>query len=453
MYISGYESSPSAGDAVCAFNGTGYTLDGSRVKVGETALCGTPASILSKRDGSIQKVNPKPVTTITVTVWDRTHTQVDTQFSSVDTTTPAYSSPWPEYAFTTTAIATSSSSSDTSSAETQALSVDTNIPVISEPWTENVYTAATSISAITSHNSSFAEFEISLVNSTTPICSNPWPESGHTATTVTVMPANSSPILSASSTAPEKGDMDNEETMPTFQPHIFVETSIKTESPNNSPYPTAKTAIVTKVQTKIESRTTSTGEPPRETKFEPVPFNHFEFESTRPWMIISEEQNIVTVSGEKLMMTALLLVSEYTPAILDTRRPTITLKTPFTALGTFTLSETETDIPWMIADREEDVITVSGQELTGTALVVTNEPVPATVSHEEHTGVSTQAETGTLVLSSSSSFETWLGVDLDRPSQTTSTTHSSGGAKVWSLDEALLTLGLIMMVGCMLVRG
>ncbi|EYE97506.1 uncharacterized protein EURHEDRAFT_420431, partial [Aspergillus ruber CBS 135680] len=34
-----YESSPSAGDAVCAFNGTGYTLDGSRVKVGETALC------------------------------------------------------------------------------------------------------------------------------------------------------------------------------------------------------------------------------------------------------------------------------------------------------------------------------------------------------------------------------------------------------------------------------
>lgn len=153
------------------------------------------------------------------------------------------------------------------------------------------------------------------------------------------------------------------------------------------------------------------------------------------------------------MMTALLLVNEYTPAILDTRRPTITLKTPFTALGTFTLSETETDIPWMIADREEDVITVSGQELTGTALVVTNEPVPATVSHEEHTGVSTQAETGTLVLSSSSSFETWLGVDLDRPSQTTSTTHSSGGAKVWSLDEALLTLGLIMMVGCMLVRG
>ncbi|OJJ82452.1 uncharacterized protein ASPGLDRAFT_153216, partial [Aspergillus glaucus CBS 516.65] len=34
-----YESSPSAGDAVCAFNGTGYTLDGSRVKLDETVLC------------------------------------------------------------------------------------------------------------------------------------------------------------------------------------------------------------------------------------------------------------------------------------------------------------------------------------------------------------------------------------------------------------------------------
>lgn len=451
-YIPGYESSSSAGDAVCAFNGTGYTLGGSRVKLDETVLCDTPASLLSKRDGSAQGVNSTPTTTITVTVWDRTHTQVETQFSSVDTTTPAYSSSWPEYAFTTTAIATGSSSSDTSSAETQALSVDTSIPVSSDPWTESEYTVATSISTITSHNPSFAEFETSSVDPTTPICSNPWPESGHTATAVTVMPGNSSPIPSASSTAPEKEDMDNEETMPTFQPHIFVETSIETESSNGSPYPTITTAIVTETQTETESSSMPT-DAPLATDFKPVPFKHSE--STRPWMIVSEEQDIVTVTGEKLTMTTLLLVNEYTPATSDTGRPTITFKTPFTALGTFTPSETETDRPWMIVDREEDVITVSGQELTGTALIVTNELAAATASREKQTGTNTRTGTGTgtPVSSSSSSFETWTGVDLDRPSQTASTTHSSGGAKVSGLDEGLITLGLILVVWCMLVGG
>ena len=450
-YIPGYESSPSAGDAVCAFNGTGYTLDGSRVKLDETVLCDTPASLLSKRDGPAQGVNSTPTTTITVTVYESTHTQVKTQIPSVDTTTPVNSSPWPEYGYTTTAIATGSSSSGTSSTETQLSSVDTSIPVSSDPWTESEYTTATSISAITSANPSSAEFETLPVDATTPICSNPWPESGHTATAATVMPGNSSPIPSASSTEPEAEDMDNEKAMTTFQPHIFVETSIETESSNKPPYPTITMAIVTETQTETESSTTPTDAPPRETEFEPVPFKHSESESTRPWMIVSEEQDIATVAGEKLTMTALLLVNGYTPATSDTGRPTIKFKTAFTALDTFTPSETETDRPWMIVDREEDVITVSGQELTGTALIVTNEPAPATASRGEQTGVRTQTGTGTLVSSSSSSFETWTGVDLDRPSQTASTTHSSGGVKVSGLVKGLLTLGWILVVWCMLV--
>jgi hypothetical protein len=38
MFPTGYESSPSAGDAVCAFNGTGYTLDWTMVKVPQSSL-------------------------------------------------------------------------------------------------------------------------------------------------------------------------------------------------------------------------------------------------------------------------------------------------------------------------------------------------------------------------------------------------------------------------------
>ncbi|KAF7160533.1 hypothetical protein CNMCM6106_007988 [Aspergillus hiratsukae] len=36
-----YESSSHAGDAVCAFNGTGYSIDGEISHIPETALCGT----------------------------------------------------------------------------------------------------------------------------------------------------------------------------------------------------------------------------------------------------------------------------------------------------------------------------------------------------------------------------------------------------------------------------
>ncbi|ODM16493.1 hypothetical protein SI65_08000 [Aspergillus cristatus] len=242
-----YESSPSAGDAVCAFNGTGYTFDGSRVKLDETVLCDAPVHLLSKRDGSHQEVHATPTTTITVTVWDRAHTQVEAQISSVDATTSAYSSSWPEHGYTTTVFFGSSSFSST-------------------------------------------KFETSPVDSTTPICSNPWPESGHIATAVTVIPGNSSPIPSASSTEPEAEDMDNEETMPTFQPHIFVETSIETESPDVSLYPTIITAIVTEAQTETDSSTMPTDEPPLEDEFEPLIFEHSESESERPWMIVSETQ-------------------------------------------------------------------------------------------------------------------------------------------------------------------
>ena len=411
MYISGYESSPSAGDAVCAFNGTGYTLDGSRVELNETVLCDAPVSLLSKRDGSRQEVQATPTTTITVTVWDRTQMQVESQISSVDGITSVYSSSWPEHGYTTTILSGSPGSSAT-------------------------------------------ETETSPVDSTTPICSNPWPESGHTATAVTVIPANPNPVPNASSTKLGAEDMDNEGAIPTFQPHIFMETPIEIESSDDSPYPTITTAIIAVIQTENDSSITPTNASPRETKFEPVLFKHSESESTRPWMIVSEEQNITTVSGENLTMIALLLVNKYILATSDMGRPTITFEIPFTPLDTFTLdtftpSETETNRPWIIIDREEDVITVSGLELTGTALIVMNEPAAVTTSLEKQTGVNTQTGTGTPV--SSLSFETWTGVDPDRPSQTASTTHSSGGAKVSSLDDGLFMLGLIVAVWFMLV--
>lgn len=448
MYISGHESSLSAGDAVCAFNGTGYSLDGSRVKLDETVLCDTSASLISKRDGPAQEVNSTPTTTITVTVYESTHTQAKTQIPSVDTTIPVKLSPWPEYGYTPTVITTGSS---TSSAETQVSSVDTSIPVSSDPWTESEYTTTISISAMASANPSSVELETLAVDSITSICSNPWPKSGPTATAVTVMPGNSSTVSSTSSTTPGE-DINNEETMPTFQPHVFMETSVGTASSNRSPYPTITTAIVTEKQTETGSSNTPTDEPSRETEFEPVPFKHSESESTRPWMIVSEEQDIATVSGEKLTTIALLLVNEYTPAILDTGRPIITLEMPFTALDTFTPSETETIRPWMIVDREEDVITVSGQKLTGTALIVTNKLAAATASREKQMVTNTRTGKGTSASSSSSSFETWTGVDLDRPNQTTSTTHSSSGAKVSGLDEGLFMFGLILVVCCMFIR-
>lgn len=429
-------------------------------------MCDVPVHLLSKRDSSHQEDHATPTTTITVTVWDRTHTQVETQISPIDATTSAYSSSWPENGYTTTVLSDSSSFSIT-------------------------------------------EFETSPVDSTTPICSNPWPENGHIATAVTVMPGDPSPIPSASSTESEAEDIDNEETMPAFQPHIFVETSIETESRDDSLYPTIIMAIVTEAQTETDSSTMPIDELPLEDEFEPLIFEHSESESERPWMIVSEAESFTTQSGVEFTETVLLLTNKPTLArgmVTETRTTTV-FADPAATQAIFTSSGSESERPWIIIDEVESVITSLGQELTGTILLLGNEPTAATTAHatiqtkalplvsyslpdpksgedpwvtfsqiesvvthsgramtftdlvpigsttrtasrEEEIGISTRS--GKLVLSSVS--ETWTGVNLDRPSQTMGAT-ATGGANVLGLNASRLMLLWLMGMAWSLVVG
>ncbi|KAI9925527.1 hypothetical protein MW887_005908 [Aspergillus wentii] len=68
-----YESSPDSGDAVCVFNGTGYTLIGSKIHIPETILCDTaspeiePVSLLERSIPEDETKNGSPMQTATGT--------------------------------------------------------------------------------------------------------------------------------------------------------------------------------------------------------------------------------------------------------------------------------------------------------------------------------------------------------------------------------------------------
>jgi hypothetical protein len=78
MFPTGYESSPSAGDAVCAFNGTGYTLNWTMVKVPQSSLSILmPIDRPDESDATVQSGSmPIPVPGANFT-----HSPADTQAS------------------------------------------------------------------------------------------------------------------------------------------------------------------------------------------------------------------------------------------------------------------------------------------------------------------------------------------------------------------------------------